>query len=220
MKSILAITVLIAFLFLSCTIDTDCPKGINLLPMYGRVKKCTEQIEYDLTFLKDCDKNFKGDRKKASKYFENKGWQYLYANKQDTAMFRFNQAWMLDSLNANVYWGFANLSGMQKKFKESLPLFNQALKLNPNNAKIWIDASLSYGQLFVQTQNKNLLDTNILYLQTAIKLDATNAMAYAQLTASYTYFMQKDSAKKYLLIADKLNPKAVNPEVRKIISGQ
>lgn len=219
MQSILLFSAF-TIIFLSCSTAADCPEGINSLPMYGKVKKCKEQIELDSTFLKSCDVNFKHDRKEASKYYESRGWQFLYKNKTDTAMFRFNQAWMLDSLNASVYWGFANLTGMKGKLKESMPLFKRALQLDPSNAKIWTDASNSYGQLFVQTQNKKLLDTAIQYLKTSVRLNPNNPAAYAQLTAGYTYFMQKDSAKKYLKISDKLNPDAVNPHVRKLITGQ
>jgi tetratricopeptide (TPR) repeat protein len=219
MKLLLLSIVLVPFLLVACTVADDCPDGINHLPMYGKVKKCAEQIESDSTFLKSCDENFKNDRKKASKYYTKRGWQYLYQNKLDTAMFRFNQAWMLDSLNSDVYWGFANLTGMQKKYKESLPLFNRTLKLNPSNSKIWSDASISYGQLFFQTQNKNYLDTAIQFLKTSVKLDQQNPSTYAQLTAAYAYFMQKDSAKKYLKIADQLDKNAVNPQVRKLIDG-
>ncbi len=49
-------------------------------------------------------------------------------------MMRFNQAWLLDSLNADIYWGFyGNLLG-RGKFK-SIPLFDRSIKINPSNAK-------------------------------------------------------------------------------------
>jgi len=37
------------------------------------------------------------------------------------------------------------------------------------------------------------------------------------LTVAYSYFNQKDSARKYLEITDRLDPKAVNPEVREML---
>jgi len=203
---------------MSCTQAQNCPEGINLLPMYGKVKKCSDQIQYDNEFIKTVDKVYK-DRKQAAAHFVNRGWEYYYKGKPDTAMMRFNQAWLLDSLNADVYWGFGNLVGMQSKFKESLALFNRSLKLNPANAKVWESASNSYGQLFVQTQNVSFLNSCIEYLKTAIKLDP-NARTYAQLTAAYSYFMQKDSARKYLAITDKIDRNAINPEVRKMLTGQ
>lgn len=201
---------------LSCGLNEDCPQGINLLPMYGRVKKCNAQIESDSVFLKQCDRNHKS-RKENARHFVGRGWEYYYKNIPDTAMMRFNQAWLLDSLNADIYWGFANLVGRQGKLKESLPLFNRSIEINGTNAKVWVSASNSYGQLFVQTNDINYLNITIKYLKTAIKLEANNPKTYASLTAAYTYFVQKDSARKYLKITDELDKNAINPTVRKLI---
>lgn len=186
--------------------------------MYGRAKKCGAQIESDRIFLKQCDRGFK-NRKEAAKHFVKRGWEYYYKRIPDTAMMRFNQAWLLDSLNADVYWGFANLTGTQGKLKESLPLFNRSIALNPANAKVWESASNSYGELFYKTKDVNYLNTAVKYLKRAVKLNPSPS-TYATLTAAYTYFAQKDSAKKYLKITDGLDKNAVNPEVRKMITGQ
>jgi tetratricopeptide (TPR) repeat protein len=213
---------LTCFLLLSlvgCNIVAeDCPSDINKLPMYGKVKKCHEQVEFDKKFIESCDKDFKS-RKDAANYFAKKGWGYYYQNKPDTAMMRFNQAWLLDSLNAEIYWGFGILTGIQKKYKESSDLFERSLQLNPSDAKVLGDASTSYGQLFFQTKNMSFLNKSILYIRKAIQLDPHNAKLYAQLTTAYVYSMQKDSARKYLKITTDLNKNAINPEVKKIIEA-
>ena len=211
------ILIYVQFIWISCG-QADCPKDINKLPMFGHVKKCKEQIDSDNDFLKQCDKQFK-NRKEAAKYHVDKGWDYFYKNQFETSMMRFNQAWLLDSLNADIYWGYGNIMGLNNRnFKESLVYLEKSLKMNPDNARVWESASTSYGQLFFETKDINLLNTSIDYLKTSIKLEPNNARAYGQLTASYSYFMQKDSARKYLNITDKLDPSAVNPEVRKILS--
>ena len=187
--------------------------------MYGRVKKCDGQIASDNEFIDKCTKDYKGDRKEAAKHFVMRGWEYFYKNKPDTSMMRFNQAWLLDSLNADVYWGFANLTGMQQKFKESLPLFERAIALNPTNSKIYESASMSYGNMFGQTQDKQYLNTAIHHLKMADQLDHGNARIYSQLAMAYSYFMQKDSSRKYLKLADSIDPKMVDPRIRKIVSS-
>ena len=185
--------------------------------MFGHVKKCKEQIDSDNDFLKQSDKQFK-NRKDAAKFHVEKGWEYFYKNQFETSMMRFNQAWLLDSLNTDIYWGYGNILGLSNRnFKESLVYLEKSLKMNPNNTRVWESASTSYGQLFYETKDINLLNTSIDYLKTSIKLEPNNARAYGQLTASYSYYMQKDSARKYLEITDKLDPSAVNPEVRKIL---
>src|SRR5258708_5124139 len=206
------------FIWFTCCGQGDCPKDINKLPMYGHVKKCKEQLDSDKDFLQECDKQFKS-RKEAAQFHVDKGWEYFYKNQFETAMMRFNQAWLLDSLNADIYWGYGNILGMKNRdFKWSLVFLEQSLKMNANNPRVWESASTSYGQLFYETKDKRLLDKSIACLKASIKLDPNNARAYGQLTAAYSYFMQKDSARKYLKITDKLDPSAVNPEVRKILS--
>ena len=115
---------------------TSSSQNINLIPMYGNASKTDEQINADNKFYKYCDKNFKS-RKEASKYFEKRGWDYFYANKLDTSMMRFNQAWMLDSLNSNTYWGFANLLCSKGEIEKSIPLFNKAIELDKKILNYW-----------------------------------------------------------------------------------
>ncbi len=210
---------LVVMLFTSCVSSTDCPPGINLLPLYGKVKKCSAQLQSDREFLKECDKNFNSDRKKASAYYTERAWSYFYSQKPDTSMMRFNQAWLLDSLNADVFWGFGNLLGLQKKYKESLVLYNHSLRLNASNPKVWEATAIAYAQLFFQTKDVGNLNKSIDFLKGAVKLDAKSPRLYAEITAAYSYFNQKDSAGKYLKITDQLNPKAVDPQVRKVIMG-
>lgn len=185
--------------------------------MFGQAKKCPGQIEADKEFLKATDEIFDGDRKKAAQDRIDRGWDYFYKGHMDSAMMRFNQAWLLDSSNADIYWGYGNLLGSQQKFEESLIYFERSLTLNPDNSNAWLSASTSYGQLFFQTKNKELLNKSIDYLKKSVAIDPNNARAYGQLTAAYSYFMQKDSARKYLEITDRLDPSAVNPEVRELL---
>jgi len=183
--------------------------------MYGNQKKCEEQIESDNIFLMRCDSLFKS-RKEACAYYVSRAWDHFYANNQDSSMKRFNQAWLLDSSNYEVYWGFGNLLGRKQKFKESLAFFERALKLNPNNAKLWESASTSFGQIFFQTKDVSQLNICIDYLKHSLQLD-TDARVLSQLTAAYSYFIQSDSAKKYLKLTDKIDPSAINPEVRQLL---
>lgn len=207
----------LSLLFFGCASPQKCPENINTLPMYGRAAKCEAQLEFDRTFFRETDSLFK-DRQTASQYYAGKGWEYFYSQEYETSIKRFNQAWLLDSLNAEVYWGFGNILGINGKFQESLPLLEKSIKLDPNNFKVHECLATSYGQLFFQSKDKLYLDKTIESLKRAIKIEPNSINAHAQLTAAYSYFNQKDSAQKYLLLTDKLDPNAVNPEVRKILS--
>jgi len=218
MKNTFLILSIIITIFAGCAHSQDCQDGINKLPMYGHVKKCKEQLDDDARFLAYCDKL--GSRKELSAHMIMRGWQYFRKNELDTAMMRFNQAWLLDSLNAEIYWGFADVLGKQQQFKNTLPLFERSLKLDPNNAQVWHDASISNGNVFIETKDVKYLNAVIDDLSHAIHLTPDNSSYYGELTNAYSYFMQKDSARKYLKIADRLGAKTVDPEVRQMLTGK
>jgi tetratricopeptide (TPR) repeat protein len=211
------IFILFALLTANCTSKQDCKDGLNLLPMYGGQKKCDEQLNIDKDFFAECDLKFK-DRKRASKFYTDKGWEYFYKNDFETSMKRFNQAWLLDTLNADTYWGFGNILGTRKQFKESISLFEKSISLYSTNPKVFESISTSFGQIFFETKDIKYLNSSIDNLKTSIRLDSQNARAYGQLTGAYSYFMEKDSALKYLKLTDKLDPNAVNPEVRQMLT--
>lgn len=205
------------FILFSCG-EADCPEDINKLPMYGQIQKCKAQLDTDKEFLEAADKQF-DNRQEGAKFYIDRAWGYFYKNQFDTAMMRFNQAWLLDSLNADIYWGYGNILGLNdRNFKGSLIFLEKSLKMNPSNPRVWESASTSCGQLFIETKNIDMLKKSVEYLKASLRLEPDNARAYGQLTVAYTYLMQKDSAIKYLMITDKLDPVAVNPEVREFLT--
>jgi tetratricopeptide (TPR) repeat protein len=210
-KEILSLLLCVAF---GCT--TPCSERINLLPMYGRQLKCAEQMAADNEFLALSDKQY-ATRRLASEHYAQIGWGLFYEKQFDTAIKRFNQAWLLDSTNAEPYWGFASVLGMRQQFRSSVSLFKRYLVMNPTQAKAWEGLGMSYGQLFFQSKKQVFLDSSITATKKCVKIDPTYARGFAQLAAAYAYYIKKDSARKYLVIVDKLNPAAVNPEARKMI---
>lgn len=213
-RNILFLTLI---LLLGCTSKQDCPEKINLIPMFGRLKKCEEQLKADKEFIAQCDNYYK-NRNEATQHHVDMGWELFYKNQLDSAMMRFNQAWLLDSTNADVHWAFGNILVTQHKFKESIPFFIRSIEINPNNPKVYEGISSSYGQLFFETKDIEYLNLTIESLKNAIRINPDNVKAFAELTAAYSYFTQQDSAKKYLEITDKIDPNAVNPEVRKLLN--
>jgi hypothetical protein len=122
MKLSLILCCLISLLACGCAQSQDCPVDINKLPMYGNVKECKEQIEADKKFIASSEKLSR--RKAAAEHMIMRGWQYLRSNHLDTSMMRFNQAWLLDSLNSEIYWGFGDNLGMQGNIKSRCLFLN------------------------------------------------------------------------------------------------
>jgi len=212
MKRILFLFLIVQF---SCQSQQDCPEGINLLPMYGEVQKCEKQIEWDNEFLEASVKQFK-DRNKASEYYVGKGWEYFYSDENDLSMKRFNQAWLLDNKNPQIYWGFGNLLGKQGEFEKSIRYFLKSIEIEPKNAKVYESLATSYGQIFYKTKDVKYLNLSIESLKKAVKIEPKNGRAFGQLAGAYSYLVQKDSLVKYIKITDEIDSKFVNPEVRKI----
>jgi len=185
--------------------------------MFGGLKKCDEQIKADQIFLADCDKFYK-NRTEATRHHIDMGWGYFYKNQLDSSMMRFNQAWLLDSTNADIYWGFGNILGTKHQFKESITFLEKSIEMNPNNPRVYESISTSYGQIFFETKDVKYLNLTIDNLKNSIRLNPNNASAYGQLTGAYSYFNQTDSARKYLEITDRLDTNAVNPEVRNMLN--
>ena len=53
-----------------------------------------------------------------------RGWEAYYQGDFDTAIKRFNQGWMFDRENPEVYWGFGLIMG-QRAFEEDPEEANQ-----------------------------------------------------------------------------------------------
>lgn len=187
--------------------------------MYGGIEKCKEQKQIDETFFKNCDKGFK-TRKEASAYFASRGWDFFREKDYSTAMKRFNQAWMLDSANANVYWGFADLLSVQRNFHQALPFFERTIALNPSSVNIWQDAAQAYYNNYIDTKDLPSLNTCIIYLKKYLEKTSADATSYAWLADAYSNYSQKDSARKYVQLADAIDTTAVSSDVREVINGR
>ena len=210
------LSILILFLAASCASGPKCSEEINRLPMYGHKAKCKVQLEADKDFVNYCSKQFK-DKKEASDYYVQRAWELIKRKELDSAMFKLNQAWLLDSINADVYLGFGSILGKQQKFNESVPLLERSVYLNSNNPKTWDNLATSYCNLYAQAPNPQLLAKAINSLNKAISLDPNSTHALSQLALSYYYAEQKDSARIILARADSINPQAIKPDIREMI---
>jgi len=118
--------------------------------MYGGLEKSKEIQKKDQGFIDWAVKEF-GTREKASKDAADRGWQSYHNNDLSTAMKRFNQAWLLDSSNAQAYWGFGIIVGIraaenhpEENLNESIKFLQMAYDKDPANARIMADLAHSH----------------------------------------------------------------------------
>lgn len=215
---ILSISFIICFLFTSC-LKTPCPKNIDLQPMYGHLQKCNDQIAEDNQFLLNCDSVY-SSRKEASTDMLRYAWRHYVNGDLDSAMKRFNQAWLLDSLNADVYRGFGEVLVEKDNFQESVQYFDKSIELNPSRAESYKSLALVYSSVFAETKVKENVSKSIELLKKAVNINPMDAISYNYIIDNYIELNQLDSASKYLNIVEALDPSLVKPEVVEKLSAR
>ncbi|MFN6943933.1 MAG: tetratricopeptide repeat protein [Cytophagaceae bacterium] len=136
-------------------------QSFNHEPMFGGAKKPASQEKEDKRFIERMQ-TIDGGQKKAAEYFIEKGWFYFHREILDTAMFRFNQAWLLDENNPDVYWGFGSIMGRREHPDKALEMFRMGLKKNPGHVPLKINLATAYmdkalGKHISENNKKRLL---------------------------------------------------------------
>ena len=100
---------------------------IDQVPMYGGMDRnaISELRTGDENFVASVVAEF-GSREKASSAWVNRGFTLYQQDDLAGAMRRFNQAWLLNPNNPEVYWGFASVLTDQQKFCKALKMVETA----------------------------------------------------------------------------------------------
>jgi Tfp pilus assembly protein PilF len=123
---------------------------LNEQPMFGGQPKTPEMLAADQQLFASTEK-FGYTRAQGSDKSVQLGWQYLF-QKHDiaTAMKRFNQAWLLDPDNGDVFHGFALLvMSRDHDAVQAASLFEQGIAKPRQSPGIYLD----YGR-FLLTVNR------------------------------------------------------------------
>ena len=130
---------------------------IRLLPKYGNAVKTKEQKEADQQLIKTYLAQ-EGTNRRASELLVKIGFDYLYRKDLKTAMYRFNQAWILDPRNENVFWGFGAIYFIFQDFENTLKQYEEGLLINPGSSNILTDKATVYMTKFQAKNNQNDLN--------------------------------------------------------------
>ena len=169
--------------------EMESSTNIRLLPKYGNIEKTKEQKESDMKFVETILKQDSTHRK-GSDHLINLGFQYLYRDVR-TAMYRFNQAYLLDSTNTDIYWGFGAVYMMLGQNQKAKEQYEEGLQINPANTHLLTD----YGTYFMSqyyalepVDKENALqnlDTAITLITKSYKLDPTDQNTTFKLSTLY-----------------------------------
>jgi len=141
MRKSLFILFLVYCTFCAISYGEEIPT--NERPMYGNIPMTDEEKKCNENFINEAIQKA-GSREAAAQSAIKLAWQYFYNNDPRTAMKRFNQAWLLDPNNAEVFYGFGILTSLQGKADEAISLYKKALELNPNHPMALANLARSY----------------------------------------------------------------------------
>ncbi|MCA8833202.1 tetratricopeptide repeat protein [Hymenobacter pini] len=164
----------------------------RLQPQFGGLTPAQAEQALGPAFISKLAGSF-ASRAEASRFFSAKGYEYLAENQPDTAVYRFNLAWVLDPANAEAYHGLGIVSSNAAP-EQSISLLNQGLALAPTNSYLLSDLGASYLIRYQQTKKKKDLTTAAEFLQKATTQDSTNATGWQQLARAYYYQEQYPQA--------------------------
>lgn len=123
---------------------------INLLPKYGSVPKTEAELAADAKLLEAVDRQYEGNRKKASEDAALWGWRAFRRKQYEEAMRRFNQAWLLDPSNAQALWGMGSVQGTASKHREALQFFDEAAPALEQDIDFSVDHALTQAMVAVE----------------------------------------------------------------------
>ena len=180
-----------------------------VMPMFGNKPKTEAQQKKDERFLTSCDKSFL-NRQEASKFFMERGWEYYNEGQVDTAMYRFNLAWLLNPNNVDPYWAFGLISASKANNAEAITYYEKALALEPKNAMLLSDMASSYLTLFREKKKKKNLKKATQLLNEALTAEPENAYALYNMSLVKYYEKKYQEAWDYLHKGRKLNMSVVD----------
>jgi len=192
----------------------------RLLPKYGNQPKTEEEKKADMEFIKTVLEKDSTNRK-GSDHLIRLGFDYLNKDLK-TAMYRFNQAWLLDSTNTDIYWGYGavyftfggNYSTAKKQYLEGL-------SINLQNTHLWTD----YGTCFLaqyynlQSYDENYalpyLDSAITFMTKSYQIDPTDQNTTIKLSICFWNKGDCYNAWKYYDICKALGGQPITEEFTK-----
>lgn len=184
---------------------------IRLLPKYGNTVKTKEQKESDQELIRTYLKQA-GTKRKASELLVELGFDYLYKQDLKTAMYRFNQAWLLDPTNENVFWGFGAIYFSFGDFERATYQYDEGLKLNANSSNILTDKATVYMTRFMKSHGEKDFALAINNFKKSYSIDPKNQNTLFKMSACYFVKKDCDNAWKYYNECKKLGGQPITKE--------
>lgn len=132
------------------------------LPMYGQpgIVRPDDLKKADVAFARQATTKY-GSPGAASRVWAAQGWASLRNGKPELALQEFNQAWLLNSQNYQVFWGFGAVLSQQGRLGEAIEQLEVASRLIDEPAQkvaLLSDLGSVYSELAVRLPEDKQLD--------------------------------------------------------------
>jgi tetratricopeptide (TPR) repeat protein len=152
-------------------------ENAHILPFFGEAVRSPEQIKEDELFVNSCKKNFK-NKAEASEFFSTRAWDYLAEGQQDTAIHRFNLAWLLDKENVESYWGLGVIAYQRENHHDAIRFMEKGRQMSPSNVTLLVDLATVRIKCFLLNHEVENLKKASELLEKATKIAPDFADAY------------------------------------------
>lgn len=192
----LAQLILALSLCLAVAIPTAA-QPVDQLPMYGGLDRKSDSSlrAADEKLIADTTRHY-GSREKASAAFVGNGFSFYGRNDLVSAMRRFNQAWLLDPNNPEVYFGFAIVLHDKGRNCDAVTQFEKAASFGrfvqgmaPDAARVLVLCAVGDKSLAEEAKAALLVRSDALYAE-ALTSESDKGYVYASM-ASALYWRGK-----------------------------
>lgn len=183
--------------------QAEAKKNKRMLPEYGNIKKSADEIEANQKFVNNIVESGKSKTEGAHEMIR-LGFDYLYRGNLKTAMYRFNQAYLLNPKNSGIYWGYGAVYTALGAYDLAREEYSQGLKIDPESAPILTDYGTTYlGEYYATVRSNYKQATKHLNkakekLLEAYSYDPKYINTTYKLSIVYLYSQDCNNAKKYL----------------------
>lgn len=184
----------------------------RLLPRYGHIPKSEGELKADSIFIANVKLDGFTNLAQCAHDHVLRGFRYLNRGEIRTAMYRFNQSYLIDSTQAYDYWGYGAVYLAMQQVDLAKEQYETGLEINPQNSYIWTDLGTIYTIKFDNSNNHSFLDTAINYFSRAYEIDSANANTTYKLSAAYFRKQDCANALKYFKKTETLSDRFSNAQ--------
>ncbi|WP_426291857.1 tetratricopeptide repeat protein [Dyadobacter endophyticus] len=167
----------------------EAQENIRLLPKYGNRPKSKGQLAADDQLIEQYTRQ-EGSRSSASELLIRIGFEYLNKGEIRIAMYRFNQAWLLDPENENVFWGWGAIYLTFNDTSKALEQYDEGLSKNPENPNILTGKATIFLNRYYDNRDETFLSSAISLYSKSYSIDSVNQNTSYKL--SIAHFLAKD----------------------------